>query len=93
MSTPPVKDTKFDELLDFPCQQTFKIMGVAHEDLTVQIIEVLQRIAPGDYVPKVKPSTKGNYHSVSLSVTVTSKEHMELVYNELGALELVRVVL
>ena len=26
-------DTRFDELLDFPCFQTFKVMGVAHEDL------------------------------------------------------------
>lgn len=88
-----VKDTKFDELLDFPCQQTFKVMGVAHEELTIQVISVLQKIAPGDYAPTVKPSSKGNYHSLSLSVTVTSKEHMELVYNELGQLELVKVVL
>ena len=35
----------------------------------------------------------GNYHSVSISVKVTSKEHMELVYNELGAIDIVRVVL
>ena len=88
-----VKDTKFDELLDFPCQQTFKVMGLAQEDLTEQIIEVLQRIAPGDFAPKTKPSAKGNYMSVSVSVTVTSKEHMELVYNELGQIDIVRVVL
>lgn len=88
-----VKDTKFDELLDFPCRQTFKVMGLAQEDLTVKIVEVLQEIAPGDFAPKVKPSAKGNYHSVSISVTVTSKEHMELVYNELGAIDIVRVVL
>ncbi|QTH63943.1 YbeD family protein [Psychrosphaera ytuae] len=88
-----VKNTKFDELLDFPCRQTFKVMGLAQEDLTVKIVEVLQEIAPGDFAPKVKPSAKGNYHSVSISVTVTSKEHMELVYNELGAIDIVRVVL
>jgi hypothetical protein len=88
-----VKDTKFDELLEFPCHQTFKIMGLAHDELSIRIIEVLQRIAPGDYVPKIKPSSKGNYHAVSLSVKVTSKEHMELVYNELGQIDIVRVVL
>lgn len=86
-------DTKFDELLEFPCQQTFKIMGVAHDELTVRIVEVLQKIAPGDFAPRVKPSSKGNYHSVSLSVTVTSKDHMELVYTELSNIDLVRVVL
>lgn len=86
-------DTKFDQLLEFPCQQTFKIMGVAHEHLPQQVISCLQEHAPGDYVPKVKPSSKGNYHSISLSVTVTSKSHMETIYTELAALELVRVVL
>lgn len=88
-----VKDTKFDELLDFPCNQTFKVMGLAQDDLTVKIVEVLQEIAPGDFAPKVKPSAKGNYHSVSISVRVTSKEHMELVYTELGNIDIVRVVL
>lgn len=88
-----IQDTKFDELLDFPCHQTFKVMGLAHEELPLKVIEVLQQIAPGDYAPKVKPSTKGNYHSISITVHVTSKEHMELVYTELGSIDIVRVVL
>jgi putative lipoic acid-binding regulatory protein len=86
-------DTKFDELLDFPCQQTFKILGVAHERLPQEVISCIQQHAPGDYVPKVKPSSKGTYHSLSLSVTVTSKTHMETLYVELAKLELVKVVL
>lgn len=86
-------DTRFDELLDFPCNQTFKVMGVADERLPQDVVACLQEHAPGDYTPTIKPSTKGNYHSVSLSVRVTSKEHMELIYTELAKLELVRVVL
>jgi putative lipoic acid-binding regulatory protein len=86
-------DTHFDQLLDFPCQQTFKIMGIAHERLPEDVISCLQIHAPGDYVPKVKPSSKGTYHSISLSITVTSKAHMETLYIELAKLELVKVVL
>lgn len=86
-------DTNFDQLLDFPCLQTFKVMGVAHAQLPDDVISCLQDHAPGDYNPKVKPSAKGNYHSVSISVRVTSKEHMETIYTELAKLELVRVVL
>ena len=86
-------DTKFDELLEFPCYQTFKVMGIADEQLPVDVVACLQQLAPGDYAPTVKPSSKGNYHSVSISVRVTSKEHMETVYTELSKLELVRVVL
>ncbi|MFC6439891.1 DUF493 family protein YbeD [Bowmanella sp. JS7-9] len=86
-------ETRFDELLEFPCLQTFKVMGVAHERLPDDVIGCLQLHAPGDYNPTVKPSSKGNYHSVSVSVRVTSKDHMETLYKELAKLELVRVVL
>lgn len=89
----PVKNTKFDELLEFPCQLTFKVMGLAQDDLPVKIVEVLQQHAPGDYAPKIKPSSKGTYHSVAVSVTVTSKEHIELLYTELSAIDIVRYVL
>ena len=87
-------DTKFDTLLDFPCYQTFKVLGVADPRLPEQVIACLQTHAPTEnYAPTVKPSAKGNYQSVSVRVEVTSKEHMELVYTQLAALALVRVVL
>ncbi len=88
-----VVDTKFDELLEFPCLQTFKVLGLADPKLPTDVVSRLQTLAPGDYSPKVKPSTKGNYHSLSISVKVTSKEHMETIYTEISALELVRVVI
>ena len=86
-------DTKFDELLEFPCFQTFKVMGVADPLLPDHVIACLQEHAPGDYSPTIKPSSKGNYHSLSLSVKVTSKQHMETIYTEISSLELVKVVL
>ena len=85
--------TKFDELLDFPCNFPFKVLGVAHDSLPDQVVEVVQKHAPGDYVPKFKASSKGNYHSVTIDVTVTSKEHVETLYIELGKIDLVRHVL
>ncbi|MBF7072621.1 DUF493 family protein [Glaciecola sp. MH2013] len=86
-------DTHFDELLEFPCFQTFKVMGLADPRLPDVVITKLQSLAPGDYSPKVKPSSKGNYHALSLKVKVTSKQHMESIYTELSSLELVKVVL
>lgn len=86
-------DTIFDQLLDFPCMQTFKVMGIADEQLPTQVITRLQTLAPGDYAPTIKPSSKGTYHAMSLSIRVTSKEHMESIYIELSKLELVKVVL
>lgn len=89
-----VKDTSFDAYLEFPCLFTFKIVGVAHDDLVPTVIATLhQHAGANDYAPAIKPSAKGNYHSISVKVTVTSKEHVELLYTELGKLELVRYVM
>ena len=35
----PVKNTKFDEYLEYPCPFTFKIMGLANVNLTDQILD------------------------------------------------------
>lgn len=89
-----VKNTKFDEYLEFPCQFSFKVLGLAQDELVDQVMAVVrQHTDAGDYSPSVKPSSKGNYHSVSVTVTVTSKQHIELLYTELGKIELVRYVL
>lgn len=86
-------NTKFDELLEFPCVFTFKVMGIAEPQMTTDVIAVIQKHAPGDYAPKVKPSSKGTYHSLSIPVTVTSKEHIEGIYGDLNKLDLVRYIL
>ncbi|PSJ45473.1 DUF493 family protein YbeD [Zobellella taiwanensis] len=86
-------NTKFDELLEFPCRFPFKVLGLADERLPDLVVEVLQQHAPGDYSPKVRPSSKGNYHAVSVQVTVHSKEQIERLYQELGKLDLVKYVL
>ena len=85
--------TKFDELLEFPTVLNFKVMGIACVELPDLIIAELQKHTPGDYAPKIKPSSKGNYHSVSIKVTVTSKDHIETIYKTLNAIEQVRYVL
>lgn len=85
--------TKLNELLEFPCSFTYKVMGTAHPQLVDQVVEVVQRHAPGDYLPDVKPSSKGNYHSVSITITATHIEQVETLYEELGKIELVRMVL
>ncbi|QAV23994.1 DUF493 family protein YbeD [Proteus hauseri] len=85
--------TKLNELLEFPCSFTYKIMGHAKPELVDQVVEVIQRHAPGDYTPSVKPSSKGNYHSVSITINATHIDQVETLYKELGELELVRMVL
>lgn len=85
--------TQLGELLTFPCPFTYKVMGVAHPDLLENILAVIQHHAPGDYAPKIKPSKNGNYHSVSITITAVNIEQVEALYEDLGKIELVRMVL
>ncbi|TKI05486.1 DUF493 family protein YbeD [Martelella alba] len=85
--------TKLNELLEFPCPFTYKVMGIARPELVDDVVEVVQRHAPGDYTPEVKPSSKGNYHSISITITATHIEQVEKLYEELGNIDRVRMVL
>ncbi|AVQ88792.1 DUF493 family protein YbeD [Plesiomonas shigelloides subsp. oncorhynchi] len=88
-----MQKTKLNELLEFPCSFTYKVMGLAQPELVDKVLNVVQKHAPGDYTPSVKPSSKGNYHSVSVTITATHIDQVETLYEELGAIDIVRMVL
>ncbi|MGP1939131.1 MAG: DUF493 family protein YbeD [Arsenophonus sp. ET-DL9-MAG3] len=85
--------TKLHELLEFPCSFTYKIIGISKPELINQIIKVVQRNLPGDYVPSIKQSSKGNFCSISISIIATNIKQIKKLYEELAKLELVRMVL
>ncbi|MDD1783433.1 DUF493 family protein YbeD [Enterovibrio sp. ZSDZ35] len=87
------EEPKLRDLLEFPCKFTYKVMGYAKPELPDLVLEVIQRHAPGDYSPTVKPSGKGTYHAVSVTITATSIEQVETLYKELADIEIVRMVL
>jgi len=86
-------DTKFDELMEFPCAFPYKVVGDASDTLADRVVEVVQRHVPGDYAPTSKTSSKGTYNSITIRVTVQSKEQVETLYTELAAIEGVKRVL
>lgn len=88
-------DTKFDEILEFPCEFGLRIMGLATDQLPVQVNAVLDELTPKSYkqLPGVKASSTGKYHSISYSLTVTSKDHIESLYKALSSIDIVRYVL
>ncbi|WP_143870085.1 DUF493 family protein YbeD [Catenovulum sediminis] len=85
--------TKFDEYLEFPCQFPFKVLGQADDKLIEKVVAVVQKHAPGDYRPTSKPSGKGNFQSVTISITATSKTQLETLYQELAKIDTVRMVM
>jgi len=88
-------DTKFDEILEFPCEFGLRIMGLATDELPTKVNAVLDVATPKQYkqLPGVRISTSGKYHSISYSLTVTSKEQIESLYKTLSDIDIVRYVL
>lgn len=84
---------KFNELFEFFIFFIYKVMGQALFELVDQVVEVVQRYALGDYILTVKLSSKGNYYSVFIIINVIYIEQVEILYEELGKIDIVRMVL
>ena len=68
--------TKLNELLEFPTPFTYKVMGQALPELVDQVVEVVQRHAPGDYTPTVKAkATTTRYLSLSTPLISSRLKH------------------
>ncbi|CUX96767.1 DUF493 family protein YbeD [Candidatus Doolittlea endobia] len=85
--------TTFNQLLEVPCLFTYKVIGIAQPELVDQVTEVVQRYAHDDYCLQVKSSNKGRYYSVSITITITHIEQIEILYEELPKIDIVRMVL
>lgn len=82
-------------LLEFPCDFPLKIMGARTHDFAQSIVEVVIRHAP-DFNPataEMRPSTKGNYLSLTCTIRATSQSQLDNLYRELTAHPMVKVVL
>jgi hypothetical protein len=79
-------DTKFDELLDFPCLLNFKVIGNNDPKLEDNIVAVAQSHVKGNYMPTSRLSSKGTYNSVTIKVKVQDKDQVEGLYVAFGAI-------
>ena len=84
---------KLKEVMEFPAAMTFKVAGVNREGLAQDIVAVIQKYLPGDYIPKEKRSSKGTYNSVSIDIVAQNFEQVETLYKELAKVEGVKMVI
>jgi putative lipoic acid-binding regulatory protein len=71
--------------LDYPLDYTFKIMGRAADDFAEHARRLVARVvadAPAEGV-RVRASSGGKYHSVSVAVRLSSEEQRRAVYQVL----------
>ena len=82
-------------LLKFPCDFPIKVMGQRQDGFAQAVLETVLRHAP-DFdaaAMEMRPSTKGNYLSLTCTVRAVSREQLDALYRELSAHPLVKVVL
>jgi len=82
-------------LLEFPCDFPLKIMGPRHDEFAQVIVGVVLVHAP-DFNPatvEMRPSSKGNYLSLTCTIRAVSQLQLDTLYRELSSHPMVKVVL
>ena len=71
--------------LKFPCDFPIKAMGKSDCNLDLIVVEIVRRHAPdlGEGAIYSRDSTKGNYTSVTVIVTATSRAQLDAIYQDL----------
>ena len=84
-----------ESILTFPCQFPIKIMGKNTPKFEQAVLTIVRRHAPDitEGAVKQRPSGKGNYLAITVTITATSQAHLDALYIELSACEQTVMVL
>ena len=90
-----MNQTPEESLLEFPCRFPIKVMGRESESFRRVAVELVERhtgsIDEADIVEVA--SSKGNFVSLTVTITATSREQLDDIYRDLSASEVVLVAL
>ena len=88
-------DTTPPSLIIYPCEFPIKIMGSMQDGFADAIVAVVTDFDPQFTAEKLemRPSTKGNYLSLTATVHATSREQLDNLYRALSSHPMVKVVL
>jgi putative lipoic acid-binding regulatory protein len=83
------------ELFEFPCRFPLKIMGEQHVDFASTIVDLVRGHAPDldERDVSLRASSSGRYQSLTITVTATSRQHLDTLYLALTSHSMVKVVL
>lgn len=90
-----IMDSDTDSLFQFPCDFPIKVMGRALPDFTEQVVNIVGNHVPylPDHAISSTVSKNGNYISVTVLITATSRAQLDDIYRELSACESVLMAL
>ncbi|MBR7791423.1 MULTISPECIES: DUF493 family protein [Undibacterium] len=84
-----------ESLIEYPSDFPIKIMGAMHDAFAQTMVEVVTLHDPTFHAGKMdmRPSSKGTYLSLTVTVRATSREQLDNLYRELSGHPMVKVVL
>jgi hypothetical protein len=84
-----------ESLLEFPCEFPIKIMGRDRPEFREAAVVVVERHAGklDDDAIRASTSTKGNFVSLTVTITATSQQQLDDIYRDLTAHDEVLVAL
>lgn len=84
-----------DSLIEYPSEFPIKIMGPMHDAFAQTMVEVVMLHDATFHAGKVemRPSSKGNYLALTVTVHATSREQLDNLYRALSSHPMVKVVL
>jgi len=86
---------RLELLLEFPTDFPLKVMGRRVDGFAQTVIDIVRTHVPSfnAATTDLKPSSKGNWLSVTVVPRVDSREQLEALYRELSTHPMVKVVL
>ena len=84
-----------ESLITYPSDFPIKIMGAMQDDFASTMVELVQQHDPDFHAGKMemRPSSKGTYLSLTVTVRATSREQLDNLYRALSSHPMVKVVL
>ena len=94
----PTSDTPAqvqESLIEYPSDFPIKIMGVMQDAFAQTMVDLVTSFDPTFDAGKMdmRPSTKGTYLALTVTVRATSREQLDNLYRALSSHPMVKVVL
>ena len=73
---------------DFPCAFTIKVIGVAADNFTTRVVEVVEEALRAEGVPhRTRETPNGKHTSITLEPTIQTAEQVLLLYERIKSIE------
>ena len=74
-----------ESALQFPCQFPIKAMGMSSTELDIHVVEIIRRHVDDIHegAIKTRPSKGGKYTSITVTITATSRQQLDAIYQDL----------